>query len=512
MRKVILFEMNEVPFRVLDDFVRRNPAGGLAAIMRRAKQLETVCEDQIELDPWTSWPTLHRGVIDEAHGVRHLGQPLEAADRLYPPLWEILARNNRSVGVFGSLHTAGPPPSLERYAFFVPDFFADSAFTHPPELRPFQALNLLMTRRSARNVDSRIPLRAALSFLREYARFLHWRTAATILAALVRERVQPHLKSRRRSLQPLIGLDHFLPLVRRTQPEFATFYTNHVAANLHRFWAAAFPEDSAERPMPAEWRRRYAGEIDYAMRILDDMLARTCRLAHECDYLLVVASSIGQAGVPGERTSGFTTITRLEQFMARMGIAPGEWQQKPAMVPCLSVVVAADKADAFEARLSTLRIGNCTVRKARREGTAPFTFDRSGPGSFHFYVYFDELDLARLAGSLEGAPVAAEELGLGFFRQEEGIACSGRHTPFGSLLVYDPRQPAAAGPRATVSTLQLAPALLANFGVPVPRYMTRHDPALLDVATPSPGEAVQFIGGGVEAPVTRRPPPRRASA
>jgi hypothetical protein len=490
-RKIILFEMNEVPYRVLDDFASRHPRSNLARLMARSKQFETVCEDQVELDPWTSWPTLHRGVIDEQHRIRHLGQSLESADRQYPPLWELLARHGRRVGVFGSLHSSSVPPSLENYAFYVPDFFADESFVHPPGLRAFQEFNLLMTRRSARNVDGGIPARAAAAFLRDYVKSgMTWSTVGTVMAALTAERVLARRKSRRRSLQPLIGLDVFLPLARRTRPDFATFYTNHVAANMHRFWAAGFPDDVPENPMPMEWRRKYAGEIEYSMRVLDGMLGRVRALADASDYLLLAASSIGQSAVPSTRIAGFTTITDLERFMARMGVARGRWRQKPAMVPCLSVRVDPFLADGFEERLKSLRIGKYRVCKAQREGSAPFTYDRSGDG-FHLFVYFEELDME------------AGDLGLGFFRHDEEVACSGRHTPFGALLVYDPRNAASTQQRSTISTLQVAPALLRNFGIPVPRYMAACDPYLLDVTRSGSPGPTSFRGGGVETPVTR---------
>ena len=504
-RKVILFEMNEVPYRVLDDFAARHPGSHLAGIMARCRQLDTVCEDQVELDPWISWPTLHRGVIDERHRITHLGQSLELADRRYPPVWQLLAQAGRSVGVFGSLHSAQAPASFDNYAFYVPDFFADESFAHPAELNAFQQFNLVMTRRSARNVDGGIPLRPALAFLRDYLRRgARWATLGTLLAALCGERRAPHLKTRRRSLQPLIALDFFLPLMRRTRPDFATFYTNHVAANMHRFWAAAFPDDLRENPMPADWRRKYAGEIEYSMRVLDGMLGRLRAFADREDYLLVAASSIGQAPVPATRIPGFTTLTDLERFMARLGLARGEWKRKPAMVPCISIALAPARADQFEARLKSVEVGGCRVRREKREGAAPFTYDRSGEAAFHLMVYFEALDPARLDASIGGVPVAAADLGFGFFAHDEEVGVSGRHTPFGALLVYDPRRAALREPRAAISTLDIAPALLRNFGIPAPKYMSARAPSLLDVITPCRA-SVNFRGGGVESPVTRHP-------
>ena len=76
---VILFELNEVPFRVLDEHCRRHPEGALAQLMPACDQYETWAEDSV-LSPWITWPTVHRGITDERHRIRHLGQDVGDAD------------------------------------------------------------------------------------------------------------------------------------------------------------------------------------------------------------------------------------------------------------------------------------------------------------------------------------------------------------------------------------------------------------------------------------------------
>lgn len=59
------------------------------------------------------------------------------------------------------------------------------------------------------------------------------------------------------------------------------------------------------------------------------------------------------------------------------------------------------------------------------------------------------------------------------FRIDGGSGSTAYHVPNGFLLVYEPR-PAAAGqrrPRPQISILELAPAILANCGAPVPACM-----------------------------------------
>src|SRR5215468_8012532 len=115
MKTVILLEANEIPRRLVEDHIARRPDGALAALVERSNTWVTECEDELELDPWISWPTLHRGVIDSRHGIHHLGQSLETADEKYPPVWRLLTEAGVDVGVFGSLHSSHVPPDAEQY-------------------------------------------------------------------------------------------------------------------------------------------------------------------------------------------------------------------------------------------------------------------------------------------------------------------------------------------------------------------------------------------------------------
>jgi hypothetical protein len=46
--------------------------------------------DRGHLSPWTTWPTLHRGVNDEQHMIASIGQDRSLADRRFPPIWSLL--------------------------------------------------------------------------------------------------------------------------------------------------------------------------------------------------------------------------------------------------------------------------------------------------------------------------------------------------------------------------------------------------------------------------------------
>lgn len=475
MNTVILFETNEIPTRLIDDYVSRKPKSALAKLVERSRTYVTTCDDDLELDPWISWPTLHRGVNDTAHGIHHLGQSLDWADKNYPPIWRLLHQAGVDVGVFGSLHSSHVPADAEDYSFYVPDYFAAKAYAHPAEMLPFQEFNLVMTRRSARNIDTGLPLKEVAKFGKSaVSNGLSISTMTQIAAQLADEKLASYKKIRRRNLQPVIGLDFFLSLLETKKPKFATFYTNHVAAAMHRYWAAHFTKDyGATNPMSAEWIEKYKDEIPKAMDVLDGMIAKLVRHTEKHPgTVLLMASSLGQAAVnDAGHTRGFTTVTDVGKLMDFLGVERSDWTAGHAMVPCVSVDLNPEIAESVAARLETIEVMGDKPQRSDRE-IAPMSFQLKNGRSLHIYFYWESRDpTGEVKLGNRVAPIA--DAGFGFFEHEDNVACSAHHIPEGFLAVFDPTSKAPTAPRSRVSTLSIAPALLRAFKAPVPGYMQR---------------------------------------
>ena len=143
MSKLICYELNEVPWRVVDHYIQKCPNSSLGSLLSRSAQFTTNCNDHGELHPWSTWPTLHRGVSNEVHQIRFLNQDLEPANG-WPPVWDILTRNGITTGIFGSLQSY-PPVVSDNMLFHIPDTFAAGPETIPDRFEAFQAFNLKQT-------------------------------------------------------------------------------------------------------------------------------------------------------------------------------------------------------------------------------------------------------------------------------------------------------------------------------------------------------------------------------
>ena len=469
-RKIIHYELNEVPLRIVDEFCEWQPDSALARLLPRCFQYESFAEDDGELSPWITWPSLHRGVSNKTHHIHNFGQDLEEADEAYPPIWKILAENGISTGVFGSLHTYPAPDNLSDYSFYLPDAFAQESKCAPEMLVPFQEFNLQMARGSARNVSTKMPWKATLDFAKGAPRIgLKAKTYLDVGRHLAAERAARWKTARRRTYQSVLAFDVFEKLLRQNKPAFATFFTNHVASSMHRYWAARFPDEYEHCAFDEDWRRTYGGEIEFAMGKASDFLARLVKFVdHHREYQLWLTTSMGQQATTAEPLDTQLYITDRARFMAALGVSPGDWEELPAMLPRYTFALKNGKEAVFREAASKIAIQGKPMRV------------REEPGN-RFFIKIGEFNLRDEpdAVTFDGSPIDLAQYGLDNVEIADRSNTTAYHIPQGSVLVYDPtRAPDGGGKikggsRSQISILDVAPKMLENFAIPVPAYMKR---------------------------------------
>jgi hypothetical protein len=388
---------------------------------------------------------------------------LDEVDQEFPPLWELAASNGLKTGVFGSLLTHEMPKSLENYAFYVPEVFANEASTHPSYLSSFQGFNLAMSRASARNVSKKIDWSSAREFVtKSFDLGLTLRTSLDIGGQLISEQLNSHHKTRRRTYQSTLGFDIFMKQLQIFKPDLVTFFTNHVAATMHRYWAASFPNDYSDFQLLPTWVSTFRDEIDFAMHKTDEMLARLVNFVNQnSEYALYVITSMGQAAFQAKPTKAFLTIADLPKFMARLGVEASEYEQRPAMAPHYSVVVTPNKLDRLRDRSSKLMMNGKPIEFRERED-----------GFFHIdFMYQGYQGPASV--ELDGVKISFAEIGIVNTEHEDGVYLTADHIPQGVMLIYNLKQTTSNRERTQISTLDITPSILDNFSISIPDYMNR---------------------------------------
>ncbi len=299
MNKIIFFELNEVPIKVFDYYRKMRPNSWIAINYPKFKKYETTTENKGHLSPWNTWPTLHRGVPSDKHYVSDFNQNLSEVDKEYPPIWDILSSNGIKTGVFGSLHSQAVPLSIKNYDFFVPDVFAPNHECFPKDVEFFQKINLNLSRKSGRNIDNSLPYSEILNGLLHIRNLgLKLDTMSSVAKQLIEEKINPWKNVRRRTYQTVLSFDVFYKLLNDKKPDFVTFFTNHVASSMHRYWAALFPNEYENLEYDDAWINTYSNEILFTMDHTDRMLKKISDFIDKNeDYKLVITSRMGQESI-----------------------------------------------------------------------------------------------------------------------------------------------------------------------------------------------------------------------
>ncbi len=360
VRPLLLLEMNEIPWRLLDRALGDPRWPHLTAFFAAAQTYTTVTPDRGELSPWVTWPSFHRGIPNTEHGIANLGQ--DVATFRGVPLWQEYRRRGLNVGVCGSMQS-WPPLDPGAGGFYIPDTFAHDERCIPAYLEPLQRFNLGLVRKNGLVVrDLGLASAAALRLVPALVRArLRPRTLALAAAQIALERVDRARAARRPIFQTLLFWDIFRGLYRpRTPPALATFFTNHVAGVMHRYWDHVFPEDFPGR---AGRDRRHVATMDFALSVCDDIVADALDFARaRPDLLVAFATSMGQAAVHRDTEGVAASVTDLGRLLATFGAPAGSYKPLLAMVP----QVAAEVPDAALRASLARAFGRATTKSGRR--------------------------------------------------------------------------------------------------------------------------------------------------
>lgn len=453
--KLICYELNEVPWRVIDHYISLKPNSALANVMKNSQTYTTHTKDSGELHPWTTWPTQHRGVYNDDHDIRFINQEILTD---YPPIWEILSQHDISTGVFGSLQS-WPTPKNNRYSFYVPDTFAQDARTLPNDFEAFQDFNLSQTQKDGGTAPKPIALnkdtiKTVLTLLK---RGLKLKTLFKLGQHLLKEKQNPDHRTYRSIMQAPVAFDFYEKALLRYKPAFSTFFTNHVAGMMHRYWLQLFPEDFGS-PDLSERDKFVAQNIIRAMDIADQQIGMLQKIADQHNASLLISSSMGQEAIERDEYLGEVRINNLQKLCSAIGYS-GSISQNLAMQPDFAVTFESKEAlKDFRKKVNALRGEN---------GQELIVFKEFG-NTLNVSLAASPECLRGKCLYVSGTLTPLEELGIEYIMRDKGTAY---HQPKGIAIFYH-RHLKANDSRQEIESIEIAPTILTHFKVARPPYMT----------------------------------------
>ena len=231
---------------------------------------------------------------------------------------------------------------------------------------------------------------------------------------------------------------------------------------MHRFRAAIFPDDYDQVGYNEEWIKTYRYEIDWTMRKADEFFARLVKFAdRNPEYQIWLTTSMGQAATVAEPLETQLYIKDLAKFMEVLGFDANQWSQRPAMLPQWNLFVSPGGETRFREAMGKLQVDGKPVNFRERER-----------GFFSIDMGHKNLYKGPQTAVFDGQPIAFADLGLHNVEIEDKSDANAYHIPQGCLIIYDPKNAAPKPVRPDISTLELAPAILKNFAVRIPEYMS----------------------------------------
>lgn len=439
------------------------PNSWIAENFSKFKKYETFTENGGHLSPWNTWPTLHRGVPSDKHFVSEFNQDLTEVDKVFPPLWDILSSNGIKTGVFGSLHSQAVPKNTANYKFYVPDVFAPNYECFPSDIELFQKINLNLSRKSGRNVDSSLPFKEILQGLLKIRTFgFKFETLTSVTKQLAEERIDPWKSVRRRTYQTVLSFDVFFKLLDTKKPDFVSFFTNHVASSMHRYWAALFPNEYEKLDYDDKWINTYSNEILFTMDHTDKMLKRLAKFIDENkEYKLIITSSMGQEAIACEPTETQIVISDNDKFMRMLGVAnSSDYKALPAMVPQFNFIVEENQLKIFEENLKKLSINGELISYRKKDDN-------------YFSIDLIFLNLKTIDIKVGNTKISLEDSGLQNLIIDDKSSCTAYHIPEGHLFSYHPSNSVSLMSDEQLPTCDILPILLNNFGIKTKDYMNK---------------------------------------
>jgi hypothetical protein len=448
-RQLLIYELNEVPWLLVDRYLSVRPRAFLGQVLRRARTLTTVASDPLPLEPWRSWPSFHTGLTSEGHRSVDLGQDPSTFGGT--PIWDAAADAGRTVGLFGALQS-WPARPRRGLVFHVPDTFARTPECLPAALNAYQAVNLQLTRENLFSSDQRLSLRTLATAPFVLARAgVRAESLARLAGHVLRELRDPGYRAGRSIQQALPHFDVFLRLVEEHRPELSIFFTNHVAGMMHRYWADAMTHFGEAAPyaiqdLDAQWVFRALDVFDRQLRALDGWVRGG-------DRVVAVASSMGQAPIPYRHVERTWVLDDAHKLGAQLGLPP--FTPRLAMYPGYSLEFAdADAASSAALRLEALRLGAAALFRNVRVAGRTIHVDVACP------ALGADMDQPLTHA---GRPASPDAYGL-TLRRRLGGGNTAHHVPEGSFWLFG-RGVAPDDRRARVPLTSMKQRLLALLGV-----------------------------------------------
>lgn len=305
-RRLILIELNEINFDVVEKYVNAEPQKYPA--FRRlltCRSIRTSSESRYELlEPWIQWVSVHTGLTFEQHQVFRLG---DMAEKDIPQVFETLEEAGITVGGISPMNTAN---RLRQPAYFIPDPWIRTSTDGSWWSR---ALASAVSQAVNDNAQAKISVPSALRLLLGLLRFARPRNFMLYCWLALTARARPWRRA--------LFLDLFLHDVhfRRAishRPGFSAVFLNAGAHIQHHYFLNSRAiADTATLRNPAWYVSREEDPVGDMLVVYDRVVGD---YLHRCGSDFILATGLSQR--PYDRVKFYYRLRNHAEFLRMIGV------------------------------------------------------------------------------------------------------------------------------------------------------------------------------------------------
>ncbi len=434
----------------MDQFIAEGKLPNFARLKSQSQVYVTEAEEIApNLEPWIQWVTVDTGLSYQQHGIFDLSDGRKLG---YPRVDEILSQSGRKVWICGSINSSFlTPPN----GFFLPDPWSVGVDPYPKgEFEDF--FNYVH-----RNVQESSRERLALSTT-DHLKFLSFMVrhgfSANSITAIINQLAQERsgkFRWKRAVILDRLQWDVFEHYWRHHSPDYSTFFIQSTAHFQHLYWRNMDPSPFKIKPSVEE-QAEYKDAVPFGYQSMDRIVGQ-CLEKMGRDTVVVLASGLSQQpSLVYDDKSGkaFYRANDPAEFFAFAGIK-SQYRYAPLMSGQFHLYFKEEEG-AIEADrlLRSLKLGGRELMSAKRDG-------QEVVGGCTIFTPQDRQSIVTAANG------ETKPFGQLLF-QVNGLK-SGVHHPDGILWIRDTTKKPT--PVQHVSLRQLAPTMLAHFGLPKPEFM-----------------------------------------
>lgn len=305
-KRLILLELNEINFDVVNQYVGADPARFPALKkLLSGSSIRTSCEKRYEeLEPWIQWASVHTGKTYAEHRVFRLGDMVGSG---VPQIFEQLEQAGYKVGAISAMNAEN---RLRQPTYFIPD-----PWTQTPTDSSWwsRSLGQAVAQAVNDNAQARITPKSALQVVLGLFRFARVGHYGKYLSLVTASRRKPWLKA---LVLDLLLHDVHLHMFNSKKPNFSTLFLNAGAHIQHHYFFNAAPlRKSSSNKNPAWYVPENEDPLADVLGLYDiivgEYFART-------DTDVILATGLAQK--PYDRVKFYYRLNGHKEFLRGLGI------------------------------------------------------------------------------------------------------------------------------------------------------------------------------------------------